>query len=195
MSVFSSDPSWQSSSPSHFQRELIHRPLSHINSLGLHDGYSVNNNIYQKQACNNVKKYVPILNPSRKILNILLWYSISNSLLQGPISYPDTYSLMDRGFTLANLSWGSSYKHKFTASCELLFLPHNEWKLLNFIEFQVYYHKTLGPPHFWSVIPANTEKIVPLFNGCWASLADSGPTLIQQWDNVSCLLRYHFPLD
>ena len=33
-----------------------------------------------------------------------------------------------------------------------------------------------------------TRDIEPLLDQCWASVVDGGPTLNQQWLNVSCLV-------
>ena len=33
-----------------------------------------------------------------------------------------------------------------------------------------------------------TRDIVPMLVQCWSTVYDAGPTLNQQWDNVSCLL-------
>ena len=37
-------------------------------------------------------------------------------------------------------------------------------------------------------ITQQTRDIEPLLDQCWANVVDGGPTLIQQWFNVSCLL-------
>ena len=39
-----------------------------------------------------------------------------------------------------------------------------------------------------AVVSQQTGDIEPLFDQCWASVVDGGPTLNQQWFNVSCLL-------
>ena len=36
-----------------------------------------------------------------------------------------------------------------------------------------------------------TRDIEPLLDQCWSTVYDAGPTLIQQWLNVSCLLTWH----
>ena len=44
--------------------------------------------------------------------------------------------------------------------------------------------------NLWSLYPASqqTRDIVPILVQCWFTVYDAGPTLNQQWDNVSCLL-------
>ena len=44
--------------------------------------------------------------------------------------------------------------------------------------------------NLWSLYPASqqTRDIVPMLVQCWFTVYDAGPTLNQQWDNVSCLL-------
>ena len=42
----------------------------------------------------------------------------------------------------------------------------------------------------WSLYSAfqQTRDIVPMLVQCWSTVYDAGPTLNQQWNNVSCLL-------
>ena len=41
--------------------------------------------------------------------------------------------------------------------------------------------------------PKQTRDVDPLLHQCWPTVCDAGPTLIQQWINVSCLLGRHLP--
>ena len=41
-------------------------------------------------------------------------------------------------------------------------------------------------------IPANTIHD-PMLDQCWANVVDGGPTLVQHWIHVSCLLGYLRP--
>ena len=61
----------------------------------------------------------------------------------------------------------------------------NEYKIM---AIRTTFHRDIT--NLWSLYPASqqTRDIIPMLVQCWFTVYDAGPTLNQQWDNVSCLL-------